>query len=234
VKFNDTTTNQGIIQEIDFLCNTDSSSYSTPDKTRNINRWQHIVVAEILDSMDEWDFQGNKAYSDLTANKWDYSWPTEILKIKRVEVDYDDDGKYVVAKPIDSSTYGGTIATSAEINNIFSEGEPYYDAYGDKLYLYPVPDTAVNSGLIVWYTKNVNEFTAMDTSWPTNMVGNSGEPAFAEPFHRILSLGASLDYAKKHQLNELYLFEKLRKFYSTRAADKILSLKTRYYSENYK
>jgi len=30
------------------------------------------------------------------------------------------------------------------------------------------------------------------------------------------------------------LFEKLRKFYSTRAADKILSLKTRYYSENYK
>mgnify|MGYP000403806731 CR=1 FL=1 len=254
MQFNDETTKQGILQDIDFLCNTNSATYPVEEKTRNVNRWYHFCVAEILDAMDEWDFQGDKAYTDLVASQQNYSWPSEILKIKRVEVDYDGDGEYVLADPFDAGSFDKTIATSAEINDYFSTDDPKYDAYGDELFLYPVPDTAVNSGLIIWYTKNVNEFTAMATGWPTNMVGNSAEPAFAEPFHRILSLGASLDYARKHQISDLVAFcerelygtvatrkgrvggliDKLRKFYSTRSADKILSMKSRYYDENYK
>jgi hypothetical protein len=188
--------------------------------------------------MDEWDFQGAQAWSNLVANQQAYAWPTDILTIKRVEIDYDDDGKYTVADAFDSSTYAGSIATSAEINKIFDEGDPKYDAWANSAFLYPVPDTAVNSGLVFWYENNVTDLTA-------TAGGVTAEPVIAEPFHRILSLGASLDYGIRFRMDDLVAFckselfgkegliTKMRKFYGTRAADKIIAFKSFYYGESY-
>jgi len=242
LQFNNTATEQGILQDIDFICSTNSSTYSIPDKTRNVNRWLHRVVVTILDSMGEMDFQGEIATADLSATQQEYTWPTDMLTIKRVEIDYDGDGDYVAANPFDSSSYEGTISTSAEINNIFTASNPKYDPYDNSLFLYPVPDTDVTDGLKIWYSNEVSEFTATTG-------GNTAEPPFPEPFHRILSLGASLDYARKFHISELIsfcerelygdrkkvgLWNELRSFFSTRVTDKPLSIRTSYYDENYK
>jgi len=196
--------------------------------------------------MDEWDFQGTVAYSNLVANQQAYPWATDILKIKRIEVDYDGDGDYVVAEPFDSSTHKGTIATSAEINKIFSKDSPKYDAFNNSAFLYPVPDTAYNSALIVWYENRVAQFSSMSTGFSTTVVGNSAEPAFDRAFHRILSVGSTLDFARRRQIDslitycerELYipkvgLFDRLRKFYGTRTADKKFRVGSKYASENF-
>lgn len=197
--------------------------------------------------MDEWDFQGEVAYTNLSANVQAYAFPTEILKIKRLEIDYNDNGKYVPADQIDSTTIRSSIATSAEINAKFTTADPKFDAWAHSAFLYPVPDAAVNSGLAIWHENNVTQFTAVTAQ-------NTAEPAFDRPFHRILSLGAALDYAKKYQMAELMAFcerelygttstrqgrvggliTKLRKHYGTRSADKIVQLKSRYYDINYK
>lgn len=241
--WNNTATVQGILPQIDFLCSTTSATYSIADKTLSVNSWQDFIVSEVLDSMDEWDFQGDKSYHNLVADQQAYAWPTEILKIKRVEVDYDGDGGYTPADAFDAATYDGSIATSAEINDIFPTSNPKYDAYGNSAFLYPVPSSAVNSGLIFWFTDNVTDFTATAAL-------NTAEPTFERPFHRILSLGASLDFATKHEMSDLITFcrkelygskelgggliSKMRKFYGTRTADKILQLKSQYYDENYR
>lgn len=243
------TASNGIVEGINFTCNlasADTTEFPLVDKQRSINDWQDSVVIEILDSMDEWDFQGAKAYSNLVANQQAYPWPTDILKIKRVEVDYDEDGNYVVAEPFDSSTYEGTIATSAEINKIFSKNSPKYDAFANSAFLYPVADTAVNSGLIVLHENRVVQFSSMSTGFTTSVVGNSAEPAFDRAFHKILVVGSSLDFGHRRQIDsliaycerELYapkkgLFDRLRRFYGSRTADKKMRVGVRYFKENY-
>lgn len=238
MQFNNTATSQGIFQEIDFLCNTDSATFTIADKTRAVNKWQDFVVAEVLDSMDEWDFQGTKAYTNLVANQQAYAWATEILKIKRVEIDYDGNGDYIVADQMDISTEEYAMQQSADVNDVYDQGDPRFDAWGNSAILFPVPDTSVNSGLVIWHTDNITEFTATAAM-------NTAEPDFNRPFHSILSYGATLDYARKFRIDDLIKFterelygkdglvDKLRKHYGTRSSDKILSVKSHYYDENY-
>lgn len=255
--FNDTTGEQGIVQDIDFHCHTNSATYSLANKARNINNWYDLCAEEIVDAMDEWDFQGEIATANLSANQQEYRWPSDIIKPKRVEVDYDGDGEYVVAKPLDISTIEASVATSAEINDMYDEDAPFYALFDDSLFLLPVPDTDRTSGLKIWYLKNVPSFSAM-ASWSAlsnsaTFVGNSGEPNFHKSFHRILSLGPTLDYARRWKIKEIIdyatkelygdiatrsgkiggLIDKMKRFYSTRAGDKILSFKSGYINENY-
>lgn len=210
-------------------------------------------MAEILDSMDEWDFQGEIATADLVANQQEYTFPTDILKIKRIELDYDGDGKFVVAKPMDPGSRKETVATSAEINDIWDTSAPEYDTFDDSFFTFPVADTNRTGGIKVWYMKEVLPFSAFAGS-ATFIAGNTAEPAFEEAYHRILPLGASLDYAIKYKMtdliryckDELYgpairgkdriggLISACKAFYSTRASDKILRIKSGYYRENYK
>lgn len=252
MQWNNTATDQGIFQDIDFLCATNSSTFSIADKTRSINNWQGTMLIEILDSMDDWDFSGEIATGTLSANYQEYPLPTAnnsaLLKIKRVEIDYDGDGKYTPARKIDISEYPNiTLATSAEINNRFIEDDPKYSLFDHSLFLFPVPDTDRTSGLKIWYVENITDFTA-------TAANNTAEPVFPRPFHRILSLGSSLDYAKKYKMEdlikycerELYgtantrkgrqggLISKMRDFFSTRSVDKKARVKTGYYKENYR
>ena len=238
---------QNLYDDIDFQCNVTTAEYSPADRDRNINNWDNFCVAEILDSMDDWDFHGEIATANLSANQQEYIFPTDILKIKRIEIDYDGDGAYGIVDLIDSATIDSSIATSAQINNAFGAGDPKYDAYNESLFLFPVPDTDVTNGLKIWYSKNVTQLTG-------TAAGLTAEPVIKKPFQKILSLGASLDYGRKYQIEELIrncerelygrvatrrgliggLIDKMKKFYSTRTKDAILGFRSKYFDINYK
>jgi|TARA_Y100000296_G_C5174026_1_gene258965 hypothetical protein len=253
MEYNNTANSQGILQDIDYLCNTNTASYSLADKDRNVNNWYNRMIVEILDSMDEWDFQGEVATADLVANQGEYTFPTDILKIKRIEIDYNGDGSYVRAHPMDPGSLDKSIGSSADINNVFSTSRPEFDTFDDSTFIYPIPDTNRTDGLKIWYMKEVLPFSAFAGS-ATFIAGNTAEPVFEDAFHRTLSLGASLDYAQKFGVkglvrfckDELYgpalrgkdrvggLISKMKAFYSTRASDKILRFKSKYFKESYK
>jgi len=253
MQWNNTATSQGILQDIDYLCNTNTASYTVENKTRNANLWHNRMVVEILDSMDEWDFQGEIATSDLVASQQEYTFPTDILKIKRIEVDYDGNGVFNRANPMDINSIDKTVATSAEINGRWAETSPEYGTFDDSFFLYPVPDTNRTDGLKIWYTKEVLPFSAFVGS-ATFIAGNTAEPVFEDAFHRTISLGASLDYGVKHSSSDLIRFCKdelygpsirgkdrigglisqMKAFYSTRASDKVLQFRSKYYKKNYK
>lgn len=259
MEINNTATGQGIFQDIDFLCHTNSSSYTIADKTRSVNNWQDFLVEEAIDAMDDWDFQGEIATAALSANQQEYIFPNDILKIKRIEVDYDGDGEYKTVDPSDINVYPElTLGSSASINAAFKQSAPRYFAFDNSFFLGPVPDTDRASGIKIWYTKDVRQITAMSTTWGAGtansaLIGNSGTPDFPRPFHKVLSLGASIDYGQRNRLDELVKYAerelygqtqtrkgrvggyitKWRDFFSSRNADKQLSLRTRYYKEPY-
>lgn len=242
MKWSDTTGDLGIVQDIDFLVGTNATSYPLKDKARNSNRWYHRCIDWILESQDDWNFDDANntsdfpiATADLVANQQDYALPLSdgILKIKRIEVNYDGGVNRYVAEPFDISERRLGTATS-QIASDFEKTTPFYDVLGNSIFLYPIPNTAITDGLKIWFAREIsNVFTA---------TGNdTREPGFDEQFHRIISLGASLDWAiakgdnAKIQILEAELAKyelELRSFYGRKQDDKKMILKSAYVDYN--
>ena len=237
MQFNDTTNSTGLVQDVTFWTGADTNEYTLVDRVRNINAWYHKIVTMILQSQDEWDFDDSNhtdfpiLTTDLVASQQDYKLPTSIkmLKIKRLEISYDGTNWYK-GEPFDLSERGSSVAT----NNLsdFTSSEPYYDLQNNSVFLYPIPDTNITSGLKMWIQREIDEFTSADTTQ---------EPGFDEPFHRMLSIGASYDWClangrgdKATALGELLVdYEtRLRDYYGSKQRDRHIVLTPSYQNYN--
>jgi hypothetical protein len=178
-------TSAGLRNFTRFLTNTNTTTYSNADLDAALNTYYHQFTNDILESMDDWDFQGEVATASLVASQQEYIFPTDLLKIKRVEVSYDGTNWYV-AKPFDISERSEPLDTTSVATD-FSTTDPYYDAHDISLFLYPIPSSNVSGGLKIWYEKEATELTAV-----------TNEPVFAEAYHKGLAYGAAKDYFEKY------------------------------------
>jgi hypothetical protein len=187
--YSDSSGKLGIVQDIDFICGTDDTSYPVAQKTRNVNAWYQKVSMDILKSSGAWQFDDSN-FTDLPVStttlvngQADYSVPTTAFAIKMVEV-LNNSGDYIRLTQIDYDDVTGAMSELEE-----TDGVPkYYDLVGNSIILYPAPATGsvtMALGLKVYYDRELDAFTAADTTQ---------EPGFAEPFHRLLSMGASYDF----------------------------------------
>ena len=154
----------------------------------------------------------------MVASQQDYSLPSTAQKLERVEVK-DQFGDYQIVLPIDKSQ----IEDIAMSEYYQDAGMPiYYDIVGRSLLLYPKPGSGyvtLSAGLKIYVSRDIVQF---------NSTATGTEPGFAINFHRILPIGACLDYAvgKKmfDSVNALkFLQEETKKdmeeFYSRRHRD---------------
>lgn len=203
-----------------FLTNANSTTFSDADLNAAINSYYSLFVNEILKSMDDWDFQGEIATADLVAGQEEYTFPTDILNIKRVEVSYDGTN-WALATRFDIADRGKpTDATT--VANEFSTSTPFVDIYDNSLFIYPEPTVNSTGGLKVWYIKEATELSA-----------DTDTPAIAEAYQKGMCFGAAKDYFQKYlevegnagksdRMNielENYL-TKLREHYSNRDMDR--------------
>lgn len=185
-----------IIEDIDFQCASDSTTYPTADKLRAINKAIHYVTHLILEAQDEADFDDSN-YTDfpiyttsLVADQQDYALPDKTLKIQRVEISYDGT-TWVKVEPFDiGESSQPTDATSVEGD--FSTSKPYYDVRSNSVFFFPIPQTNVTNGLKMWTLREPDEFTKTDTTQ---------EPGFAEAFHPLISYIPALEWLTAKKLN---------------------------------
>jgi hypothetical protein len=176
---------QALRGETRYLTNTNTTTYTNADLDASINNYLDLFTTEILDSMDEWDYQGEIATTDLVASQQEYVFPTDILKIKRIEISYDGT-KWYLANPMDINERGEATDTTS-IANDFSTSDPFYDLMDNSLMLYPIPTSSVVGGLKIWYEK-----------LQTHLSTDTDSPNFARPFHKGLCYGAAKDYFEKY------------------------------------
>jgi hypothetical protein len=206
-----------ITQDVDFLCGSTSATYSTSNKTRNINIAYHDVARQIWDSAGDWQYDDSNAttlpisQTTLSHNQQDYSIPTTAQRIHRVEVK-DNGGDWHKLQQLDLHD----IDIGREELYKSPSLPIYYDIVGRSIMLYPSPSSAYTtlaSGLAVYVDRNVTEFPTTATTT---------EPGFATPFHRILSYAAALDFV--HDPNQRQFLQRqkdkleqgLSRFYSKR------------------
>lgn len=231
--FSDSVNKTGIVEDIDFLANTDSTSYPIEQKTRNINRKYDEVVSLILqaDGRWKWDDTNNVAQPTTPINMTDQTTAvaipdTSYLTINRVEVQ-DVNGNWYKLLPFSERE----IPFQGMAEFLKTPGRPLlYEKVGGFLNLYPKPSSAnvtLTAGLKIYFTRNASYFTTTDTV---------KVPGFAAPFHRILSMGAALDYclANTILLKSEFLTPLIQKmesdmqiFYSTRSRDEKVSIQFR-------
>lgn len=199
MQFSDTTNSNGLLQDINFLVGTDATSYPNVDKSRNINQWYYKVIAWILESDTNWEWDdtnyGNfpRAVASLVADQQDYALPqavatgsndTTFLKLLRVEI-LDAGSIWHKLEVIDDLQIEQALGEFAKTSGL----PRWYRVWANSIFVYPAPSSAattLSSGLRVYFQRTMDEFTSTDT---TQL------PGFAANFHRILSLGASYDYA---------------------------------------
>lgn len=189
MQFSDTSGLSGLVEDIDFICGTDATSYPLKDKARNANQWLYTgVVTQIL-ANKKWQFADINAttlpvfVATMVNAQQDYALPTDLLRLQAVEIK-DAGGNWQRLKPIDKDDLKRSITDFENVN-----GTPrYYDVVGTSLMLYPAPATAgvtLTSGLKLHYSPDIDLFVSTDTTQ---------KPTLPPPFHRLVSYGASYDW----------------------------------------
>lgn len=189
MQFSDTTNDTGLVEDIDFICGTDTTSFPLKDKARLMNRWYYKSVIKMIESNGVWTYvdsnTGKLDYftATLVDGQQDYSIPPNALKIKGVAVK-DSAGNYKDLKYINPSALPADRDEYLETDGMPRE----YTITGNSVMLFPAPDAnqvTTTAGIKMYASKEVDLFTASDTDQ---------EPGIPEPFHRILSWGASYEW----------------------------------------
>ena len=227
--YSDSSTKLGIIEEIDFILGTDSTSYPLTHKTRNINNWYNRVANLIIKSNGRWEWDDNN-YTDLpiattalVANQQDYAISgANFIDILKMEVK-DQNGNWIPIQPISLDDR----RTESMTDFRKEAGTPeFYDKFGNSIFLYPKPSYAQDASLKAFYQRNLSLFVSTDTT---------KVPGFNENFHRILSYGAAYDYCLAYGIqtripvlnNEITKLEQdIIDYYSSRSKDDKISMKT--------
>ena len=226
--YSDTTNKTGLIQRCEFLTNLGDTAISgnatlLKQFTASINTYWNKILTVILKTNDEWDYDDlNKTdfpilTTSTVASQEDYAMPAGALKIKRLEISYDGTNWYK-AEPFDV-TESGVATDTTSISANFSTSQPFYDMLGNSILLYPIPSSAVTNGLKIWIAREPTYFVSTDTT---------KEPGFDEPFHDMVAVGASMDFAvakglkNKSDLASMYAdYEsKLKGYYGSKQSDR--------------
>ena len=188
IQVDDSTTKQGLCQDIDFTCGSTVTTFPKLDKIRSLN-FGLDEVADLIEKVSgtwNWEDAGQTdlpiGTTDLVENQADYTIDTSFLSILGVYIK-DASGNYKEIQPIDRR----------EIieNDTDDVGTPsgYYIS-GNSIYLNPIPDstvtTAGNKGLKVHFKRNVKYFA---TDATTALAGYNPQ------FYKLASLYASRDFA---------------------------------------
>jgi len=189
MQYSNSTTLNALVQDIDFICGTDDTSFPIKDKTRLANRWLYKAVTDLISTRGRFEFDDPNlttlpiTYTDLVNGQHDYELPSDLLKLLAIEI-IDKDGNYIRLKELDKSQLKETITDFEETHGI----PQFYDISGDSVMLYPAPDTnlvTLTGGLVIHHIRKIDEFVSTD---------DTQEPGIPEPFHRIVSLGAAYDW----------------------------------------
>lgn len=208
--FYNATTNQGICQEIDRLCDSDDTAYTRLAKTSRVNQAIEKVVGWIINADGTWQFDDSNQTDQprgtftLIEGQEAYTFANDYLQIEYIDVK-DLNGQWRRLKPLDRNELGDM--TPEEYFGLNATGTPeYFDLFTDDSFrLYPAPtSTAVTltAGGRVTFKRTAVLFTAVSTT-----ATDSTEPGFASPYHSILAYMAAIPFCMTYKKDRVVTYQ---------------------------
>jgi len=192
--------------------NSSNTDYGDTDLDRNINRWYNTVLGWVLSANGEWQVNGEIATADTVAGQKEYILPTDCLKVNKIFIKSSATSEYIEAKQRD-------LAAVHEDTDYYKPFPPEFDLLDNSIFIYTANDiSAVTDAIKIVYQTDLTELS-----------GASDAPNLAEPFKRLLALGAALDYCIANEVsskakNLKVMIDETKKelleFYATRSTAK--------------
>jgi hypothetical protein len=188
MQFNAASTEDGIIQEIDRICNTTDNTYSLKAKTARVNQALDRFMAIALQNDGTWQFDDvNKTdlpigEANLVSGQYDYSFAAELLMVTKVLV-MDPSGNFQELPQVDQyDNRSRNIYMQPSTNT----GIPTkYDILANSILFDPVPNYSQANGIKVVFKRNAVKFVSTDTTL---------EPGIPSLFHSFLCRYAALPF----------------------------------------
>lgn len=224
--FSNSANSSGIVELVDDIVKSNSTTYPIASKTRDINLGMDKVLSLIFDAVGTWQFDDTNQTdypiisTNLVSGQRDYSFTSDangnlILDIYKVLIS-DSTGHFTEIKPYDVQSES-SITSYTDGQN--TGGTPTsYDKTGNGIFLDPIPNYNYTNGLKIYINREPSYFTTSDTT---------KKPGFAGIFHKYLALYASREYAMRNQLDvlktlELDIFkmeQSIKDYYGSRERD---------------
>lgn len=238
---------------IDDFAGTDTTSFSDADKHAAQTRWAHTITEEVIDAQGDWDFQGETATANLVANQREYAFPTDILKIKRIDLKLDGTN-WTPVHWLDESEIPNSAASESDITENFNNSNPYITLYDKSFFVWSGTITSVTGGIKIWYSE---EIVGVDDSGDdiSSFTADTDSSNLAEFAQMGLVFGPILDWCENrnpglaNRMNiRLYghsagrpanndevggLIGRIRTFYSQRVPDKKVAITSSSKLEDY-
>lgn len=228
------TTNIGLVEDVKFLTGT-PDDFSAALIKRYINEGYKYAAMVVLSAMDQWDFQGQISTANLVANQREYVFPSNLLRITRIEAKFDGTN-WVKLQKLQENTARMPLSSETDITNSFSSvsGGAFFKDFDRSFWIYSGTISSVTSGLKVWYQEDITELSS-----------DADVPVLEPAFHRALSLYAAKVWAAKHedtrllnsireelgerQMNGMYtgMLGKMQEYYAKRESEAAPRMKAR-------
>lgn len=232
MQFSNSTTEDAIVQEIDRICGTTSTTYTVKAKTARVNQALDRFFTLALQEDGDWQFDDTNqtdlpiGVTNLVSGQQDYSFASELLVVTKV-LAKDSNGIWNTLTLLDQqeSTFPAKNVWELPTGNT---GAPLrYDIFANSLLLDPIPDYNSTGGLKVVFKRNASKFVSTDTT---------KEPGIPSLFHPYLCRYASLpfliekelDYAKSVAQQIAIDEEAIKDFFANRNKTKKTKVKTLY------
>ena len=164
---------------VKFINNVNDTTLSDANFLR-LSSERHKQMTLELANINE-GYAEETSLSNLVASTESYALPTNMMKLKRVEAQYDGVNWYPVT--IYDINESDTIANdTTTIGNLFTASNPFGDILGNSIYLRPIPSTNRTNGLKFWYVDNPADFAATTET-----------PAIPAEYHRLMADLVSID-----------------------------------------
>lgn len=193
--YSDSSTEDGIVQEIDRICGTTATVYTLKAKTARVNQAldRFFYLALLGDGLWQFDDTNQTTLpigtSDLVSGQLDYSFASDLLMISKVLIK-DPAGNWAELPQLDQNQSRALGIYAPPISN--PGGTPSaYDILGNSLLLDPIPNYASTGGLKVVFKRNASKFVSTDTT---------KVPGIPSLFHNYLCRYAALQWAIEKRL----------------------------------
>ena len=135
-----------------------------------------------------------KATFDLVADQQEYTLPSDTIKLREIELQYDGTN-WARASKRDLSNL--THSTEAATLSAASEYSPLFDVLEDSFFIYPEPNTARTNGGKLWYIK------APATSLFISAVSAaSATITFPQEYEHLIPMGIAIELWGKYGAND--------------------------------
>lgn len=181
------------------LTKTDTNTYTDANILIDLNLIEAELAVFVLKVQGYRDFQGNKTTCNLVSvtglsagsigYNGEYPFPDDFLKLKRLEVKYDDSSIPVLLYDQSTNQY----SENEDPGDGFSSSTPYVRFDRGSYFIRPLPTTSVTGGIYLEYEQKPTVLT-------------TGTPCLDTSFHRIYPLMLAKEYSQENpeKYNQLW------------------------------